>query len=266
MEFDLSPLWISLKTAFVATVLAFVAGITLARWMVQYQGKARGIIDGLLTLPIVLPPTVVGFLLLILLGRNSPIGQLLQQLGVTLILSWPAAVIAATVVACPLMYKTALGAFEQINGDVIACARTLGASEDRIFWQVMLPLAWPGVAAGTILAFARALGEFGATLMLAGSIPGRTQTMPIALYFAAEAGQMQQALVWVVILVAIALGVIAAINNRVSYRTLAQRRMIRDGSAWLNCQADRFRRWFRGRSIKFPPLFSFYPHSSSSRF
>lgn len=209
---DLSPLWISLKTAFVATIFAFLVGIAAARWMYGYRGKAKGLIDGLFTLPLVLPPTVIGFLLLLLLGRNSPVGQLLKHLGITIIFSWSATVIAATVVAFPLMYKTVLSAFEQIDKDLIHCARTLGASEWRIFWQILLPLALPGVVSGTILAFARALGEFGATLMLAGSIPGKTQTMPIAIFFAAEAGKMGEALNWVLLMVAIALLVIATIN------------------------------------------------------
>ena len=209
---DFSPLWISLKTAGLATIFAFFLGITVAGWMFSYQGKGKGIIDSILTLPIVLPPTVVGFLLLLLLGRNSPVGQLLRQLGVSVILSWPATVIAATVVAFPLMYKTVLGAFKQVNQDLINCARTLGASECRVFWQVLLPLAWPGVMAGTVLAFARALGEFGATLMLAGSIPGKTQTIAIAIFFAAQAGRMGEALLWVLIMVAIALVAITIIN------------------------------------------------------
>ncbi|WP_353736807.1 molybdate ABC transporter permease subunit [Moorena sp. SIO2C4] len=209
---DLSPLWISLKTAGLATIFAFFLGITVAGWMFSYRGKGKGIIDSILTLPIVLPPTVVGFLLLLLLGRNSPVGQLLRQLGVSVILSWPATVIAATVVAFPLMYKTVLGAFKQVNQDLINCARTLGASECRVFWQVLLPLAWPGVMEGTVLAFARALGEFGATLMLAGNIPGRTQTIAIAIFFAAQAGRMGEALLWVLIMVAIALVAITIIN------------------------------------------------------
>ncbi|WP_293085458.1 molybdate ABC transporter permease subunit [Moorena sp. SIO3H5] len=209
---DLSPLWISLKTAGLATILAFFMGITVAGWMFSYQGKGKGIIDSILTLPIVLPPTVVGFLLLLLLGRNSPVGQLLRQLGVSVILSWPATVIAATVVAFPLMYKTVLAAFKQVNQDLINSARTLGASECRVFWQVLLPLAWPGVMAGTVLAFARALGEFGATLMLAGNIPGKTQTIAIAIFFAAQAGRMGEALLWVLIMVAIAVVAITIIN------------------------------------------------------
>jgi len=212
MDVDLSPLWISLNTAFFATCLTFFTGIAAAHWMFQYQGKGKGWIDGLFTLPLVLPPTVVGFLLLLLLGRNSPVGQLLLHLEIAIIFSWPATVIAATVVAFPLMYKTVFGAFQQVDANLLQAARTLGAAEGRIFWQILLPLAWPGVVAGTILAFARALGEFGATLMLAGSIPGRTQTIPIAIFFAAEAGEMGQACNWVLIMVAIALAVIAALN------------------------------------------------------
>ncbi len=209
---DLSPLWISLKTASVATVFAFVAGIAVAEMMFNYRGKGKGLIDGILTLPLVLPPIVLGFLLLLLFGRNSPVGQILQQWGMSIIFSWQATVIASTVVAFPLMYKTALASFEQVNQDIVNCARTLGASETRIFWQIVLPLSWRGIVSGTILTFARALGEFGATLMLAGSIPGRTQTMPLAIYFAAEAGKMEEALIWVMVLIAIALGVIATIN------------------------------------------------------
>jgi molybdate ABC transporter permease protein len=209
--FDLSPLWISLKTAFTATIITFFLGIAAARWMFTYRGKARGLIDGLLTLPLVLPPTVVGFCLLLFCGLHGPLRYLLPE-GETLLFSEVAAIMAATVVAFPLMYKTALGAFEQIDVNLLHAARTLGAPEWSIFWRVILPLAYPGVAAGTILAFARALGEFGATLMVAGNIPGKTQTMPIAIFFAAEGGQMVQASIWVMIIVAISLFVIAIVN------------------------------------------------------
>ncbi len=217
---DLSPLWISLKTAATATVITFFLGIAAARWMVGYRGKGKGLIEGLFISPLVLPPTVVGFLLLLLFGKNGPIGQLLLQLGVTVIFSWSATVIAATVVAFPLMYKTALGAFEQIDANLLRAARTLGASERTVFWQVILPLAWPGIVAGTILAFARALGEFGATLMLAGNIPGQTQTIPVAIYFAVEAGDMRQALVWVLIILTISLTVLTALNKQGSRGSL----------------------------------------------
>lgn len=220
---DLTPLWISLKTAFTATLLAALLGIAAARWMMGYRGRGRGWIDGIFTLPLVLPPTVVGFLLLLLLGKNGPVGQVLSQLGVTLIFTWAATVIAATVVAFPLMYKTVLSAFEQVDLTLVSSAQTLGASDWRIFWQLLLPLAWPGVLAGTILAFARALGEFGATLMVGGSIPGVTQTMPIAIFFAAEAGRMSVALAWVLLMVGISLAVIAGLNRGDRRRSAAIR-------------------------------------------
>ena len=209
---DLTPIWISLKTATTATVITFFLGILAARWMLGYRGKSKGLIEGLLTAPLVLPPTVVGFLLLLLFGRNGFIGQILGYFGVTVIFSWYATVIASTVVAFPLMYKTALGAFKQIDANLIACARTLGATEWRVFWRIMLPLAKPGLIAGTLLAFARALGEFGATLMLAGSIPGKTETIPIAIFLASEGGAMDRALLLVIIILAISLGVITAVN------------------------------------------------------
>ncbi len=169
-------------------------------------------IEGIFISPLVLPPTVVGFLLLLLFGRNGAIGQLLLKFDLTIIFTWQAAVITATFVSFPLMYKTALGAFEQIDANLINAARTLGASEWTVFWRIMLPLAWPGILAGTLLAFARALGEFGATLMLAGNIPGQTQTIPMAIYFAVEAGDMRQAGIWVLIILSLSLSVLTAVN------------------------------------------------------
>jgi molybdate transport system permease protein len=145
-------------------------------------------------------------------SKNSPLGQLLNTLRITIVFSWYGAVIATTVVAFPLMYKTVLGSFEQVEPNIVHAARTLGASEIRIFWQILLPLAWRGVVAGTILSFARALGEFGATLMLAGSIPGQTQTIPIAIFFAAESGNMEEALIWVIMMIVIALFAINILN------------------------------------------------------
>src|SRR5690348_4136834 len=180
--------------------------------MYGVQGRWRAWIDGVLTLPLVLPPTVVGFFLLLTFGRRSFTGQVLEKIGVTIVFSWPATVIAATVVAFPLMYRTSLGALEQVNPTLLQAARTLGASEWVVFRRVQLPLAGPGVLAGTVLAFARAMGEFGATLMLAGNIPGRTQTMPIAIFSAAESGDMRVAAVWVVLIVAISLAIIRLLN------------------------------------------------------
>ncbi len=212
MEFDFSPLWISLKSSAIATFITFFMGIAAARWMLSTRIRGKALIEGIFISPLVLPPTVVGFLLLLLFGRNGAIGQFLLQFDLTIIFTWQAAVITATVVSFPLMYKTALGAFEQIDANLLNAARTLGASEWQVFWRIMLPLAWPGILAGTILAFARALGEFGATLMLAGNIPGQTQTIPMAIYFAVEAGDMRQAAIWVLIILSLSLSVLTAVN------------------------------------------------------
>jgi len=212
---DLSPLYISLATTCAATVATFFLGL-LAAWLMHRAkgGGLRAWIDGVLTLPLVLPPTVVGFFLLLLFGRRSLIGHALEQLGIMIVFSWPATVIAATVVAFPLMYRTTLGAFEQVNPTLLQSARTLGASEWRVFRKVLFPLAGPGVIAGTVLAFARAMGEFGATLMLAGNIPGRTQTMPMAIFSSVEDGNTQLALVWVTLIVAISLAMIRILNRQ----------------------------------------------------
>lgn len=209
---DLSPLFVSLKTATTATAIAFILGIIAARIMLNYRGRAKGAIDALFTSPLVLPPTVLGFLLLLLLGKNGPVGKLLGLFDITIIFTWYATLIAATIVAFPLVYKTVLGSFKQIDPNTIAAARTLGASEFTVFWRIMLPLAKPGVVSAIFLAFARALGEFGATLMLAGNIPGITQTIPIAIYIAAESGQMDLALAWVIVILIISFGVIIAVN------------------------------------------------------
>ena len=169
------------------------------------------LMDGIFLLPLVLPPTVVGFFLLLLFGRNGPLGKLLLLAGATVVFSWPATVIAAAVVAFPLMYVTARAALEQVDTHLLQAARTLGASEWRVFREVALPLAWPGVLAGTVLSFARALGEFGATLMLAGNIPGKTATIPIAIYFAVEADDIPRALAWCFVDVAISLALLGGL-------------------------------------------------------
>jgi molybdate transport system permease protein len=233
---DWTPLRVSLQTAFTATAFAALFGTLAARWMLSYRGRFRSIIDGVLTLPLVLPPTVIGFLLLMLLGKNSPVGQFLDQIHVTIIFTWSAAVIAASIVAFPLMYKTTLGAFEQVDLSLLNSARTLGASEWRIFWQVLLPLAWPGVMAGIILSFARALGEFGATLMVGGSIRGVSQTIPIAIFFAAESGRLGVALAWVLLMIAISLAVIVGIsygNHRRSPNLTVVHRLIKRSFNYL---------------------------------
>ncbi len=210
-ETYLSPLWISLRTVTTATVITFFLGIAAARWMAHYTGKLRHVLDGLFILPLVLPPTVVGLGLLLLFGKHGPIGQFLALFNTTIVFSWSATVISAAVMSFPLMYMTSRGAFEQVDTHVEDAARTLGASEWRVFWSVTLPLAWPGVAAATILSLARCLGEFGATLMLAGNIPGKTATIPVAIYFSIEAGETNVALVLVGIVLVIAFGALAAI-------------------------------------------------------
>jgi molybdate transport system permease protein len=216
---DWSPLWISLATSVTATVITLAAGLAAAAWREGRRGPAIALVDGILLLPLVLPPTVVGFFLLLLFGRNGPLGKLFLQLGATIVFSWPATVIAAAVVSFPLMYLTARAALEQVEPRLLQAARTLGATEWRVFREVALPLAWPGILAGTILAFARALGEFGATLMLAGNIPGRTATIPIAIYFAVEANDVRGALVWCAIDAGVSLVLLAALY----YWTHAQR-------------------------------------------
>lgn len=218
MEFYNSPIWISLKVSFIATIITVILGILAAKWIISYRGKFKGVFDAILTLPLVLPPTVIGFFILVLIGKNGPIGQFLLRFDKNLIFSWQAEVITATVVAFPLMYKTTRGAFEQIDQNIINAARTLGVAEWRIFCRIMLPLSWPGMAAGGILAFTRALGEFGATLMVAGNIPGKTQTIPIAIYFAVANGQMEEALKLVLLIIGISMFVIVLTNMWSDYQ------------------------------------------------
>jgi molybdate transport system permease protein len=240
----LTPLEISLKTTITATIITFCLGVLTAWWMRGYQGQAKSILETIFTAPLVLPPTVVGFLLLLALGRNGWIGQLLDLVGIRVVFTWYATVIAGTVVAFPLMYKFALGGFEQVDDNLIDCARTLGASEKTIFWQIILPLAKPSLITGTLLAFARALGEFGATLMLAGSIPGKTQTIPMAIYLAAESGAMNQALGLVLVLLTISLGILLAISYE-NRRKNPKRQPNRTSS-----QHPLWRKSHRGRSTK----------------
>ena len=210
---DLSPLWISLKVSLLATVIAFGVGTSVAYKMYHNRGKERSIVDGCLIAPLILPPTVVGFVLLVLLGKNGVLGQILAQWNLRLVFTWYAAVLAAIVVSFPLMYRAALGAFEQVDSLLLDAARLEGASERAVFWYIALPLAMPGILAGTVLTFARALGEFGATLMLAGNIPGQTQTMPMAIYFAVEAGEIEEGWFWTTIVVCISLVGIMAANS-----------------------------------------------------
>jgi molybdate ABC transporter permease protein len=213
MPQDLTPLWLSIKTSLLATVITFFLGIAAAYWMVGYRGKGKSFIEGIFVSPLILPPTVVGFLLLMFFGKYGPAGQFLEKFGgFSVVFNWYGAAIAATVVSFPLMYRTALGAFEQIDQNLLLVAKTLGASQSTIFWRIMLPLSLPGVLAGATLAFGRALGEFGATLMLAGNIPGQTQTMPLAIYFAVEGGANNEAWFWSLVIMGTSLSGIIGVN------------------------------------------------------
>jgi molybdate transport system permease protein len=211
---DWSPLWISLKVSLLTMAITLGLGTTIAYKMYTYHGKARSMIETILLLPLVLPPTVIGFVLLVVLGRYGFFGKILAFWHLRLVFTWYGAVLAATIVALPLMYRAALGAFEQIDPLVLDAARMDCASESDIFLSIALPLAMPGIVAGAVLSFARALGEFGATLMLAGNIPGQTQTMPMAIYFAVESGAIQEGWFWTIIVTSISLIGISIINSR----------------------------------------------------
>lgn len=222
---QLSPIIISMKTASAAIALTFLLGLFAARWIVKIKSdKIKMIIDGILTLPMVLPPTVIGFLLLIIFGVNRPVGKfLLEFLGVRIVFSWTSTVIAAVVISFPLMYRSARGAFEQVDENLIMAARTLGMSERRIFWRIMMPMALPGVAGGGILAFARGLGEFGATAMIAGNIENVTRTLPLAIYAEVSAGNMDTAAYYVIIVLLISFIVVVLTN----YFSMKERRYLR---------------------------------------
>ncbi len=190
MEGAWIPLWLSLQVAGWATAINLVLGVAVGWALARWRFPGRDLLDAALTLPMVMPPTVLGYYLLVLIGSNGPIGAgLLQTFGIRLIFTLEGAIIAATVVAFPLVFKAARAAFEAVEPQLEDAARTLGVGEAALFFRVSLPMAWRGILAGLLLAFARALGEFGATLMVAGSIAGQTQTLSIAVYEAVQAGQ-----------------------------------------------------------------------------
>ncbi len=210
---DWSPLFISLKTGGAATVISFFLGIYTARKVVKASPAKKAVLDGILTLPMVLPPTVAGFFLLLLFSRRRPLGILLyEQFDIKVVQTWLGCVIAATVIAFPLMYRNARAAFEQIDVNLVYAARTLGMSETKIFWKIVLPTAGPGIASGTILTFARALGEYGATSMLAGNIPGKTGTISQKIAMVIQDGDYVTAGVWVGIVILIAFCVVCLMN------------------------------------------------------
>ena len=194
-----SPLELSVRVAGAATAVSFVAATLTARLLARKSGPMPALLDSLCTLPLVLPPTVLGYYLIVLVGRRGVFGQTLAEWGINLIFSWQGAVVAATVVVFPLIYKSARASLEQVDRHLEDAARTLGASEWRVFFSISLPLAWKGIFAGIMLAFARGMGEFGATLMIAGNIPGKTQTLALAIYDAFQAGEDHRATVLVLI-------------------------------------------------------------------
>lgn len=208
---NFSPLWISAVVAVCATVCSVLFGTGLAYGVMKLR-RLRSIADALLTLPLVLPPTVTGFFLLIFLGKNSPVGRFFNEIGLPFIFSLRGAVAAAFVVSFPLMYRAVRGAMEAMDKQLVYAARTLGAGERKIFFRVILPNCRSGILAGTILAFARAMGEFGATIMIAGNIPGKTQTMALAVYTAVQGGNRQEAYLWSLMIVVLSGAAIFGIN------------------------------------------------------
>ena len=209
VDLDWSALWLSLKVAGWATAINLVLGVGFGALLARRRFPGRELLDTIFTLPMVLPPTVLGYYLLVLIGSNGPLGAWLQRsFGINLVFTWQAAVIAAAVASLPLVFKPARAAFEGVDGQLEQAARTLGVSEPALFFRVTLPLAWRGILAGLLLAFARAMGEFGATIMVAGSIPGRTQTLSIAIYEAVQAGNDGRANLLVMVSSAVCIGVL----------------------------------------------------------
>ncbi|MGG0655002.1 molybdate ABC transporter permease subunit [Rummeliibacillus pycnus] len=199
-----SPLKLSIEIAFVSGIIVLVAGILLGKWMAKRNFKGKLFFETVLLLPLVLPPTVVGFLLIIMFGKNSVLGQLIVWLfNQPVMFTWWAAVIASSVVAFPLMYQSAKTGFESVDEDIENAARVDGANEWQVFFFISIPLALKAIVSGGILSFTRALGEFGATLMFAGNLPGKTQTTPLAIYMAIESGNMSLAWSWVICMIVI---------------------------------------------------------------
>ena len=218
------PLLLSLKVAGWATALDVAFGVAAALALARWRSGLRDVVDALLTLPLVMPPTVLGYYLLVLLGRRGPVGSRLDTFGVRLVFTWQGAVIAATIAAFPLVLKAARSAFEAVDPQFEHAARTLGIGEAAVFFRVTLPLAARGIVGGALLAFARALGEFGATLMLAGNLPGRTQTLSLAVYSAVQAGDDHTANVLVLITSVVCVLVLLVAGRLVPQHTLLSSR------------------------------------------
>ncbi|MCE5256399.1 MAG: molybdate ABC transporter permease subunit [Spirochaetaceae bacterium] len=208
----LEPILLSLRVATIATAISFVMGLGLARLLTRRPVPLSFLWEGLILLPMVFPPTITGYLLLLLLGKRGPVGSLLDSMGIHVVFTWPAAVIASVTVSLPLMYQNCKAALLGVNGRYVDAARTLGLSEGAIFRRIVFPLALPGILGGIALSFARALGEFGSTLMIAGNIPGRTQTMPLALYSAVEGGRTSEANVYLLVTVILSFALISVVG------------------------------------------------------
>ncbi len=213
VDVNYSPFLLSLKTAAIATLIVFIVAVPLARWLSRHSFFGKSVIEAIILLPLVLPPTVVGFGLLYILGKNGWLGRLLLDwFDFQVVFTWYGVIVAAVVVSFPLMYQSAIAAFQQYDPNVENAAYTMGASHWKVFWTISFPLAWPGLLAGTVLSFTRALGEFGATLMVAGYIPNVTDTIPLAIYFAVESGNMDVAKFWVVMIVALGFSAVLWLN------------------------------------------------------
>ena len=213
-QVDWFPLWLSLRVAALATVISVSLGLALAYFLANFEFRGKEALDALTTLPIVLPPTVLGYYLLVALGRESFLGRAYEWLfGSPLVFTWQAAVVAATIHSVPLLVKAARAALETVDRTLQNAARTLGAPEWRIFWRVTLPLARRSILAATVFAFARSLGDFGITIMIAGNIPGRTQTMAVAIYDAVESGNGALARAMVLVISAVAITVLYVMNR-----------------------------------------------------
>ncbi len=212
-DFDFDPLIISLKTGIAATIVSFFLGIFIAAKVVKMAHGKKAMVDSILTLPMVLPPTVIGFFLLLLFSRRRPLGAILyENFDIKVVQTWLGCVIAATVIALPLMYRNARAAFEQIDRNIIYAARTLGMSESKIFWKVIIPAGFPGILSGAILTFARAIGEYGATSMLAGNIAGKTGTISQKIAMVIQDGNYTSAGIWVLMILFLSFVIVVAIN------------------------------------------------------
>ena len=209
---DWFPLYNSLRIAAISSILVFFLGIFAAYYIAKLPRVLKGVLDVVLTLPMVLPPTVVGYFLLLVFGAKRPLGMLLSQAGIRFVMTWQGGILAAAAVAFPLMYRTARGAFESFDESLAAAGQTLGLSNTYIFWRIRMPYCRQGILAGTVLAFARALGEYGATSMLIGYTPGRTATISTSVYQAWRTGDEKSALIWVLMNLAISTVVLLLVN------------------------------------------------------